>query len=161
MSNTPVSPAREEALSGLKTLIGINYDAQEGFATAAQHATDPSLKQFFTEYALERATMTADLQLLERQHGQPDPDGDGTLLGTLHRTWINLRSGLSTDSDLALLEEAERGEDAALAAYQEALTPHEIPLPRSITSVLERHLNLVKRAHDEVRHRRDEARAAS
>lgn len=153
--------ARQDALSCLGSLISINQDAHDGFNQAAQAATDPGLKQLFTDYALERVSLVAELQLTERQHGQPNPDSAGTLAGALHRTWITLRTGVSQNSDLALLEEAERGEDTALSAYREALLESDPPLPRSITTVLERHLTLIQDCHDEIRRRRDEARLAA
>ena len=102
--------------------------------------------------------MATELQELERQHGKAEADDSGSLAGVLHRSWINVRSTLSSDNDLAILEEAERGEDAALTAYRKALEPANIPLPRSITSVLERHLAKVQAVHDEVRRLRNAAR---
>lgn len=159
MTATTANETRPEALASLDNLIGINLDAQQGFAESAFHLIEPGLKERFIKYAAERAAMAGELQELERQHGKPEADDSGTLTGTLHRSWINLRSALSNESDLAILDEAERGEDAAVAAYRKALEPADIPLPRSISSVVERQFSKVQAVHDEVRRLRDAARA--
>ena len=161
MNEATPTEAREEALSCLEKLIEINLDAQHGFAESAAHLIEPGLQDLFIKYAAERAAFAVELQDLERQHGKPEADDSGTATGALHRSWINLRSSLSSESDLAILEEAERGEDAAVAAYRKALEPADIPLPRSITSVVERHLPKVQAVHDEVRRLRNAARAVA
>lgn len=161
MTVTTPTEISGEALASLDNLIGINLDAQQGFAESASHLIEPGLKELFIKYAAERATMAGELQELERQLGKTEADDSGTMTGTMHRSWINLRSSLSNESDLAILDEAERGEDAAVAAYRKALEPAETPLPRSITSVVERQFSKVQAVHDEVRRLRDAARAVA
>ena len=158
MNDTLDTPHRNEILSTLESLIEICRDGQEGFHQSAEHTDNNELKAVFGQYSSERATMIGELQTLQRQHGQPEVDEDGSVVGSLHRAWINLRSAVATRNDQAILEEAERGEDAALDAYRDALKPASPPLPRSITSVLEPHLSKVQTAHDDVRDRRDSGR---
>lgn len=153
----PPSQARAEALACLQSLSRLHRDAHEGFSIASQHAADSGIKQLFTQCALERATMAADLKLLELQHGQPMDEGDGTLMGNLHRTWINLGSGAANQADPALLEEGERTGQTAVTAYLDALAPHSIPLPRSITTVLERHLIHLQATQEEILQQREVA----
>ncbi|RYD31363.1 MAG: PA2169 family four-helix-bundle protein [Verrucomicrobiaceae bacterium] len=156
MTTTPIeTPDQEEVLSTLENLIEITRDGQEGFAQAAEHASSSDLKALFTGYSSERARMVSELQVLERQHGKTEVDHTGSLTGGLHRAWINLRAAVATREDQAILEEAERGEDAAVKAYEEALSPNHSVLPVSVSFVLERHLSSVQAAHDEVRNRRD------
>ena len=157
--NDPIdTPIRGEILSTLESLIEINRDGQEGFRLAAENAQATELKSVFSQYGSERGVMIGELQTLQRQHGQTDVDDGGTVVGGLHRAWINLRSVIASKNDQAILEEAERGEDAALDAYRDALKPATPPFPRSITSVLEPHLSKVQAAHDDVRDRRDSGR---
>lgn len=158
MKEIEPSEARDAALSTLEHLIESNLDAEHGFAESANYLIDESLKDLFIKHAAERAAFAAELQELELQHGKSDGGNSGTLTGALHRSWINVRSTLSTESDLAILEEAGRGEDTAVEAYRKALEPAAIPLPRSITSVLERHYPKVQAVHDEIRCLRNAAR---
>ena len=161
MNESALAPARDEALKCLQSLMEISRDANEGFAHSATLSANPGLKMLLDQYAMERATMVEELRQLQVQHGKSGMDDTGSATGNLHRAWINLRSAVSSHHDLAILEEVERGEDAAVAAYREALEPRDIPLPRSITAVLEHHLQKIQAAHDELRQRRDAARAAA
>lgn len=69
-----------------------------------------------------------------------------------------MKSALSSYTDLQLLEETERGEDKALAAYRTALKEN---LPEPARALVERQLDGVKRNHDQVRNLRDAARRSS
>lgn len=155
MTTAIEAPDQEQVLSTLENLIEISRDGQEGFAQAAEHATSSDLKALFTGYSSERARMVSELQVLERQHGKTEVDHTGTLAGGLHRAWINVRAAVASREDQAILEEAERGEDVAVKAYEDALAPGSRVLPVSVAFVLERHLASVQAAHDEVRNRRD------
>ena len=70
----------------------------------------------------------------------------GCLLGTL-----------VGGSDLRMLEEAERGEDTALARYRKALKRDD--LPPLLRGIIERQMDGVQRNHDQVKALRDVARA--
>lgn len=156
MTTTDIeTPDQSHILSVLEHLIEITRDGQEGFTQAAEHANSPELKALFTGYASERTRMLSELQVLERQHGKPEVDHTGTIVGGLHRAWINLRAAVATREDQAILEEAERGEDAAVKAFEDSMGSEKPMLPVSVTFVLERHLASVQSAHDEVRNRRD------
>jgi uncharacterized protein (TIGR02284 family) len=69
-----------------------------------------------------------------------------------------VKGTLAGYSDKAMLEECERGEDAALARYRDALKED---LPPTCRTVVERQYEGVKRNHDQIRTLRDRARAAT
>ena len=71
----------------------------------------------------------------------------------MHRGWINLKAALSTNEPQSVLEEAERGEDAAVAAYRKALDTRE--LDSATRELLASQATEVKAAHDHVRNLRD------
>lgn len=60
--------------------------------------------------------------------------------------------------DTAMLEEAERGEDRALACYRKAL---ETRLPPELRVLVQRQLIGAQRNHDQIRLLRDRYRAAA
>ncbi len=68
-----------------------------------------------------------------------------------------MKTALSTRDDKAVLEECERGEDAAVARYRKAL---KASLPASVRSLVERQAEGAQRNHDEVRDLRDRYKAA-
>jgi uncharacterized protein (TIGR02284 family) len=114
-------------------LIEICRDGERGFRAAEHAVSDPKLKALFGELAAERARFATDLlPHLRRLGGMTD--GEGTTAGALHRRWMNLKAYVPCHHDHAIVTEAERGEHAALDAYDDAL--HGM-LPPTVTSLIE------------------------
>jgi uncharacterized protein (TIGR02284 family) len=84
------------------------------------------------------------------------PENRGSAIGAVHRGWVAVKTKLVTFDDLAVLEECERGEDAALESYREALRQD---LPERIANLVELQYQGVKQNHDEIRRLRNELRA--
>jgi uncharacterized protein (TIGR02284 family) len=68
--------------------------------------------------------------------------------GAMHRGWINIKSLVTGKDEAAIVAEAERGEDAAVAACEQALGGS---LPPGVHAIVERQCRIVKAAHDRVR----------
>ena len=138
----------------LNGLVEISRDGAEGFRTCADNASDPALKAYFNDRAqsCEEAVRTLSVEVM---HYGGNPDTSGTTAGGLHRTWINLKTALTEKDNLAVLEECEIGEAAAVIAYENALRQE---MPDSLRALLERLYEGVKRNHERVRQLRDEAR---
>ena len=66
---------------------------------------------------------------------------------------------LSGKSDQAMLDECERGEDAALERYRAALKDSD--LPSDVMTLIQHQYEGVKRNHDQIRTLRDQVKAAS
>lgn len=129
-------------------------DGEKGFRAAAEDTTNAELKAVFLRRAQDCATAAADLQeLVARLGGKPDTSG--TVSGALHRGWVNLKAAVSKRTDLAILEECERGEDVAKARYRKAL---EATLPEDIRTVVQRQSDGATRNHDQIRDLRDRYR---
>jgi uncharacterized protein (TIGR02284 family) len=141
----------------LEDLIEITRDGEEGFSHAAQYADDRALRDEFNQFSRERAQIVSELQRLERNFGRRDVDYSGSVMGAFHRAWMDIRTIVTQRDDQAILEEAERGEDAALEAYKKALN-RKPPLPVSVHSLIQALANKIQRAHDRVRSLRDSGR---
>lgn len=143
----------DDTIDTLNNLIEICKDGAHGFKVAADDAKDGELRALFMRYSQERESFAQELRARVTALGG-DPDKSGTATGALHRGWINLKAAVSSNEPHAVLAEAERGEDAAVAAYRKAL--------ESITDAPSRELishqfPTVKAAHDRVRDLRDSA----
>lgn len=143
-----------EIISTLNDLIEVSKDGEEGFRSSAENVDDPQLKTFFLRRSKEVATSVQELQELVRSLGGKPADSS-SLSGTLHRRWIDLKTALTSNDTVAVLNETERGEDVALATYRKA---SEKELPPHIRFVVVRQLEGAKRNHDEVKRLRDAAR---
>ena len=134
--------AQRTELSALHHLLETCRDGERGFQFAAQHATDVEIKALFTTLADERGIFAEELAPhVHRLGGQANTDG--TTAGAIHRGWMNLKGAMSSHHDEVLLAEAERGERAAIHAYQEAL--HGM-LPPTVSDIVERQHKAIREA---------------
>ena len=143
--------ANDNAISVLNNLIETCKDGEQGFKTAAEGLTSPEIKAQFMQYSRDRAQMSRELQAEVRSLGG-DPERSGSMSGSLHRGWLDIKSAITGKDDHAILVEAERGEDVAKTAYQNALKE---TLPASTQTIVQQQAIRVRQAHDDVRNMRD------
>ena len=147
----------EDTISTINNLIETCKDGQEGFRQAAEGVENSELKSVFYEYSQQRSQFAGELQALVSELGG-DAENSGSLSGSLHRGWINIKSAVTGKDEAAILNECERGEDVAKDAYKTAL---EANLPANVNSVVQRQATEVKTAHDKIRNLRNAANAAA
>lgn len=94
----------EEIAKKLNHLLEKNYDAEKGYRFAAEKVEDPGLKSFFVERAMERYDFGHELKSEIRQFGT-SPEEGSSFEGDIMRSWMNLKSHLSTDKEESILEE--------------------------------------------------------
>jgi uncharacterized protein (TIGR02284 family) len=136
----------------LNDLIETCKDGQYGFATCAERVKSASIKQVFTQRAQDCATAAVELQGLVQQYGGKAEQG-GSAAGAVHRGWVKVVDAVTGSDDKAILDECERGEDAALARYRAALK--EDGLPAAVQAVISRQQQGAQRNHDQVKALRD------
>jgi uncharacterized protein (TIGR02284 family) len=115
----------------LNHLIETCKDAERGFRHVAEHATNPTVKSLFLDIASQRARFAADLLPHAQRLGGANAT-EGTTAGTLHRTWIDLRSAISRGDPIATVHEAERGEHFSRGVYENALDSMLPPTAREL-----------------------------
>ena len=131
----------------LHHLIDICTDGERGFRAAAQAVSNPKLKALFDNLADERGRFAAALLPHLRRLGGTT-DWDGTNAGALHRRWITLKAHVPGHDDHGIVTETERGEHAALNAYDEAL--HGM-LPPTVTQLVEAQQEAMHAAVERIR----------
>jgi uncharacterized protein (TIGR02284 family) len=104
----------------LNHLVETCRDGERGFRYAANHVEAAAVKALFMEIAIQRERYAAELLAQAHRLGGTT-ESDGTVGGTLHRGWMTIKDSLGRHEDSAIIKEAERGEHAALAAYEAAL----------------------------------------
>ena len=147
----------EEIVDTLNDLLESCRDGEYGFRECAEHARSEDIKVLLHRHSGECRAAGLELQTLIRQLGGK-PDDGGSVAGALHRGWVSVRATLSAYSDQAMLNECERGEDAAVARYRKALKQN---LPSSIRAVVERQARGAQRNHDQVKALRDALKAST
>jgi uncharacterized protein (TIGR02284 family) len=146
-----------DMIETLNDLIETCKDGEYGFRASAEQAKSGSLKATLMARADECRVAAEQLSAHVVQLGGKPEDG-GSMLGAVHRGWVAMKAKLSTYDDLAVLEECERGEDAALASYRESLE-HELPAP--LRNLVENQYAGAKRNHDQIRQLRNMLRNAA
>ena len=146
----------KDAISILNNLIETCKDGEHGFKTAAEGLTSPELRVQFLQYSRERSQMVSNLQAEVRRLGG-DPEKAGSIAGAMHRGWLDIKSVVTGKDDHAIVAEAERGEDAAKAAYEGAL---QATLPATAQLLVQQQAVKVRQAHDDVRALRDREKVA-
>lgn len=147
----------DDVIDVLNDLVENCRDGEYGFNACAEHTQATDLRELFHTRARECNNAALELQALVTQLGGTAETG-GTASGAVHRGWVAVKGTLAGYTDLAMLEECERGEDVAKARYQKALSED---LPTAVRMVVERQYQGVLRNHDQVRALRDRFRAAS
>lgn len=142
----------ETVIDTLNDVTETLKDGEQGFRTAAKDVKSPELAQLFGTYAQQRAEFASHLQARVAALGA-SVKKSGSIAGSVHRGWMNVKAALSTNEPQAVLEEAERGEDIAVAAYRKALDHHD--LDADTRALLQAQASAVQAAHNRVRDLRD------
>lgn len=111
----------------LEEILEKNRDAEKGYKKAAENAESMGLKNYFIRKADERASFCTHLKR-EMVANYNDFDDEGSFTGTMHRTWMDIKSFFSGDQDEAMLEEAIKGDKAAVEEYEDILNDNTLPM---------------------------------
>jgi uncharacterized protein (TIGR02284 family) len=131
----------------LNDLIETCKDGADGYRAAAEDVQDSSLKALFTQLAAQRGQFMTELQGIVAGMGE-QPERSGSVLAAAHRGWINLKSAVASRDDVAILAECERGDEAAVTAYENAMRA---ALPSNVLDVVQRQGMEVRAAYERVR----------
>ena len=134
----------DDVLETLHRLIETCRDAERGFRAAADAVSDSALKRLFGVYAQQRAEFAQELTSEAARLGGTPPR-HGSVTGALHRALINVRAAVSGRDEHAVIAEAERGEDVAVATYGQALQI--ASLPADVRAVIARQAGRIKETH--------------
>ncbi len=145
---------KTDVIDVLNDLIENCRDGEYGFKACADHTQSTDLRELFQSRSRDCNGAALELQSLVSQKGGT-PESSGSASGAVHRGWVAVKGTLSGYTDLAMLEECERGEDVAKARYKKAL---EQDLPADIQMVVTRQYDGAVRNHDQIRLLRDRLR---
>ena len=105
----------------VKTLNGFLetvVDSIDGFEQATKSVDTSAFKGIFEDVIRDRRGLRGDLENAIRTAGGT-PEEEGTMLASAHRVLMRLRDAVSK-GDIAVVDEAERGEDHIKAKFEKA-----------------------------------------
>ena len=141
--------------SELNDLIATLKEGQKGYAEAMTDVEGADLKDLFKEYAAQRSQYITELEdQMYKLDLKPDTnEGNNTVVGTVHRAFINLKAAVTGKDRHSILAECERGEDYAKSAYEKAKKIQD--LPGELTTIINKQAEGITKAHDKIRDLRD------
>jgi uncharacterized protein (TIGR02284 family) len=110
----------------LNVILERTFDAEKGFAKAAQDCKARSLARWFNDRALDRSRFAQELKSEIHSLGGENID-TGSLKGDVHRAWMDIKALFSGDDNEAVLDEVLKGEKSALREYEEILKEGGLP----------------------------------
>jgi uncharacterized protein (TIGR02284 family) len=116
----------EEMSKKLNELLEKNYDAEKGYKKAAEIVETNNLKRFFEEQAQNRYDFGHQLKSEIKTYGERVDKG-GSIAGSVHRTWMVIKSTFTSNDEEAILEEVQKGEKAAVKEYDEIINDTTVP----------------------------------
>ncbi len=144
----------EKQAEVLNDLVKINNDRVEGYKKAVEKLEDDDadLKVVFQEKINESHAFHSELAAEVALLGEKIATGT-MALGKIYRAWMDVGAFLTGGDRKVVLNNCERGEDAAITAYNTALDSDELtPTQREI---LLSQLQIIKLSHNEIKALRD------
>ncbi len=135
-------------IATLNSLIATTLDSAQGYTEAAKESDNPKFGDMFTSRASERRNVIAQLQGEVRRLGGT-PEDDGTVLASMHRTFLDLKAAVTGRDDKAIVNEVERGEDHILHKFQNALKDEK--LSPETRAAIQNAFTSVRTGHDQMR----------
>jgi uncharacterized protein (TIGR02284 family) len=139
---------REHAVKVLNSLIETTLDSANGYREAAENAREGELRTLFAERARRRMDLTRQLQQEVRTFGG-DPEDDQSMLGKAHNKFVDLKNAImGGQSDTAVIDEVERGEDFIKGKFEAALRDDDLPM--EARQVVTQACEQIRADHDQI-----------
>ncbi len=144
---------KDETIAALQELIEVNIDSAKGLREAAEAIDHKVMTTLFSRVAAARDLHAGELRRFVQVNNEEPTDG-GSVMGTVHRKWLELRAAINSGDPKVVLIEAERGEDTIKGKYEELLVD---TAGSAMNDVLLQQFREVKKHHDLIRNLRDAA----
>ncbi len=127
---------RNDEIKKMNDLHELLADSRKGYHEAAEKVESPQLAQFLQRLSAQRNSMQTELAGEIRRFKNDDRLQDGTVKGTLHRAWMDIRDALGASDDINMLDECERGEKYLVERFDEVLNNADIaPTSKQLVSI--------------------------
>ncbi len=146
---------RESINEVLNDLVMINNDRIAGYekATSELAGLDIDLKALFEQMKSQSTENKEELaQKIEGNGGIVDNDTSSA--GKIYRAWMDIKSTFTAGDRHSILANCEFGEDAALRAYEAALSSG-LLLDASFRELVETQRASLQKSHDLIKQQRD------
>jgi uncharacterized protein (TIGR02284 family) len=138
---------QDHTVKVLNSLIETTLDSANGYREAAESIDLTDCRTKFNQRASERNALARRLQDEVRSFGG-EPETDQSMTGKMHNKFVELKNAVTGNSDKAVIDEVERGEDVIKAKYEHALKDDD--LSPSARDLVQQAYAAIKADHDDV-----------
>lgn len=134
-------------MNGVDTLNAMIAVAMDGAATLTKGVDiikDPRIRSLLSELAAEREAMVTELKAEVRGLGGT-PEDRGTVVGSAHRLYTEVKMALAPNDRRAAIDEIKRSEQRVREKL-EALLAEDKSLPPAVRALTERHFDRVRQS---------------
>lgn len=139
--------ANKVLISNLDDLIEVCKDGEQGYKDAADDVKDENLKEQLLKYSVQRSRFLNQLNEIVKNLGG-EMEFRGSILGILHRRWMDVRFAVGGSNPELIFKECLRGEKSAMRQYEEVLNSP--ALPDDIKHVIQNHYNEITKVSEEI-----------
>jgi uncharacterized protein (TIGR02284 family) len=128
----------------LNAMIAVSLDGAGTLAKGADFVNDPRIKTLLMQLAAERGDVVARLKDEVRSLGGT-PEDRGTVVGSAHRLYTEVKIALAPHDRRAVIEEVKRSEERVREKFQELLQQDKT-LPPAIRDIVEQQFEQMRRS---------------
>lgn len=128
----------------LNAMIAVSLDGAGTLAKGADIIKDPRIKSLLAGLASEREDSVTRLKDEVRSLGGT-PEGRGTVVGSAHRLYTEVKLALAPDDRRAVIDEIKRSEERVREKFQELLHQDDA-LPPAVREIVEQHFEQMRRS---------------
>lgn len=128
----------------LNAMIAIALDGEGTLAKAADIIRDPRIKSLLAELAAERGESVVLLKEEVRSLGGT-PEDRGTVVGSAHRLYTEVKLALAPEDRRAVIDEVKRSEERVREKFQ-GLLHQDAALPPAVRAIVEQHFEQLRRS---------------
>ena len=128
----------------LNAMIAIALDGAGTLAKGADIIKDPRIRTLLTELAAEREESVILLKEEVRSLGGT-PEDRGTVVGSAHRLYTEVKLALAPEDRRAVIDEVKRSEERVREKFQ-GLLHQDAALPPAVRAIVEQHFEQLRRS---------------
>ncbi len=141
-----MSLPNQKVVSILRDLMEASKDGEQGYKDAADDVKDKELSAMLLEFSMQRGGFVNDLRQLVHNLGG-ETEFSGSILGILHRRWMDVKFGVAGSNPSSVLKECLRGDNSALKKYEIHLGQD---LPENIRRYAANQYEIIKENHETI-----------
>lgn len=136
-------------VAAINSLVEINNDRIEGYATATLETEEKELKILFEQLAETSRVFNSEL-IFEIHKLEGTPVEGSTMIGKFFRVWMEMKTAITDRDRKAILKSCAYGEEMAMETYNIALSRDLEDLPSEIQIIIQNQRDILKKDKDKI-----------